>query len=215
MKKKQGEINMKSLKKLMVLAGFIFLYGSNCLAHQVECQTEDSQNKVSSEEAVTQKYDYDKETSAIMDIVENETFVMKEVYFDGFQDRIRNCVFESPLAVWTIRYCEDPENELLEGVWYSLLAGIFVNKNTGMKMDYYLELDGRKHIHAELDRYGQYAVDNLALKRMTFIEEGSQCSAGEVDSCGYMEEWSEKRLPFLQTLSRRQEHYINQSVAGL
>ena len=207
---------MKFLKKIMTLASFVLIYGSNCFAHQVERPTEELQEEASSGKITAENNTkYDEEISVIMNIIENEHFVMKEVFFDGFRDVIRNCVFESPSAVWTIRYCEDPENILMEGVWYSMLAGDFKLKDNTLWMDYYLELDGKKHIYAEFGKYGQYAVNSLAMKRMSFIKEFTNDDDQSGSKVVRMRNWSEKRLPFLQTLARTQERYINRSIASL
>ena len=208
---------MKFLKKLVVFSSFL-TYGSLCLAHtarpiviigstgsQIETIEKSLVQAQKNSEAESQKID--ENISAVMNIIENESFVMKKVYHDGFQGNIRNCVFESPSAVWTIKYCEDIGNKLLEGVWYSLAAGVFDIKNAEMKVDYYLELPGRKHIYEEFDRFtGQYVMESLALRRVSFKEGDSNDMS--------IKNWSEKRFSFLQALARTQEQYIEQSLTA-
>ena len=94
---------MRSLRKLMAVSGFILIYGSNCLVQQAVSQTAGLQEKALGGSAVQQENEilpqkHEEEISSIMDIMENESFAMRKVYFDGFQGNIRNCVFESPVC---------------------------------------------------------------------------------------------------------------------
>ena len=146
------------------------------------------------------------EFSTIMNIIENEKFTLDRVYYDGFQDTIRNCVFKSPSAVWVINYCEDIGGKLLEASWYNLLAGDFSITNTEINMDYYIEMKGRYNIYIEAEKENVSFIEKMSLRWVVFnLRNSTKINMTD-------EIISSKNLSFLRTLALIQRLYIEQSL---
>lgn len=129
-------------------------------------------------------------------IISNEVFTLQK--FEQEEGENTSCIFESPSALWIIRYCGE-EAEEFEKPWYLILAGSFLIKGTDISMEYYLERES--HIYRNIE-YGSLAFTrNLSLMKVHIIDGDSQVNVG----------WPRKRLPFLQTLARVQERSIEQS----
>lgn len=171
-----------------------------------------------SEPKINQVYPQSKMRADLFDIqfiMNNEDFALKEVYFTGDENSVRNCVFESESVLWTISYCHFGEKG---DHWYLFLAGNFVIKESGVQLDYYLERESniyRNIEHGSLAfakqsfpelRYGSlaaFAKQSFPKLRVDLIDGDMKVNLG----------WSANRLSFLQTLARIQEQYIEQSVA--
>ena len=177
-----------SMKNLLSLMSLILIYKISFFTGQVLAQTINSQN-------TTESTLFD-----IQFIMDNELFTLKEVYFDNFEDNIRNCVFESPSAVWTIKHCHEGKITI-EGAWYLVMAGDFSIKNTDTKLSYYLERES--HIYKNIKNGSLAFTRYLSLQRVQLVDgDDNKVDIG----------WSQKRLPFLQTLARVQEQLIEQSL---
>ena len=176
-----------NLKKTMILMSCILIYGSSCLTKQAIAQN----SSVFQLESVL----FD-----IQFIMSNEVFTLQKFDWEGDENTIRSCIFESPSALWIIRYCDETEEELLEKPWYVFLAGSFLIKDTDIHLEYYLERES--HIYRNIE-YGSLAFTrNLPLMKVHIIDGDSKVNIG----------WPKKRLPFLQTLARVQERYIKQAM---
>ena len=152
-----------------------------------------------SQKAASQNSSVLNSESALFDmqfIMSNEVFTLQKFeQEDGEKNTIRSCIFESPSALWIIRYCGGEA----EKPWYLMMAGSFLIKDTDIRMEYYLERES--HIYRNIE-FGSLAFTrNLSLMKIHIIDGDSQVNVG----------WPRKRLPFLQTLARVQERAIEQS----
>ena len=173
------------IKKLLTLISIVFIYGVSSLAY--------SQNKM------------ENTLSDIQFVINNEDFTLQEVYFDGFANAIRICVFESESALWTIKYCSYGE-EMVEGPWYKVMAGSFSIKNTNVELQYYIEQDD--HVYRRImDGFFDYDAEYAVFSRVNLVEDAQI-------GVNWFED-SEFPFPFLQTLAYEQEQYIMQSDESL
>ena len=177
-----------SIKKLFSFISFILIYQISSLTEQAIAQTTYSENKT----AIT--------LSEVESIIGNEQFVLQRIYFDGFEDNIRNCVFESPSAVWTIKYCHIGKL-IVEGYWSWTMAGKLTIKNTNIELPYYIER-GYRSIYKDIEE-----------RDLTFLTQRASISMSiQTDEVRTDIDWTEKTLPVLKTMARLQKQLIEQSI---
>ena len=183
---KKGKKMNLSIKKLFSL---ILIYKISFLTGLATAQTTYSERKT---EPVI---------SDIQFIMDNEQFILKEIYFDGYENNIRNCVFESPSTIWTIEYCHFGKKDV-EGYWSWTMAGELSIKNTNIKLPYYIER-GYRSVYRDIEQ------------GPAFLDKPSRISMSIQTDVGFRVDinWTAEKLPFLQTMARMQEQLIKQSMA--
>ena len=138
--------------------------------------------------------------SDIQNILNSEQFTLKEVYFDGYENNIRNCVFESHSTIWTIEYCHFGK-KAVEGYWSWTMAGKLTIKNTNIELPYYIER-GYRSIYKDIEE-----------RDLTFLTQRASISMPiQTDEVRTDIDWTEKTLPVLKTMARLQKQLIEQSI---
>lgn len=140
--------------------------------------------------------------SDVQSILENEQFVLQDIYFNNFEDYVRNCVFESPSAKWTIQNCHIGKG-IGEGYWSWEMAGDFSIKGTNTSLPY------------SIRRGYQNVYRDIAQNPSLFIEKPSVYISMSVqrDEMKVNVTFNEEMLPFLQVMARMEAQLIEQSIA--
>ena len=142
-------------------------------------------------------------SSTIEGIINNEEFVLQSISRQRGTLSSLLCVYESPSALWSIKYCKT--NGEGEGHWTTAMAGQFSIKNTDTKIGYYFQRMREGNI------YGQIEQDPASLflgEQSRWISMYVYANEQEISEVAF----TEPMLPVLQNMARVQKQLIEQST---
>ena len=173
------------------LISFIII---NIFTNLAIAQTVDSESTQQNPEAVL---------SIVEDIINNEEFVLQNISIQRGTLTSLLCVYESPSAIWSIKYCK--AKGPTEGSWKSVMAGQLLIKDTDTKIDYYFNRGYywlEKDPASFLEPMSNSEKKSLSRRMRVYINTRKNSEAT----------FTEPMLPILQNMAQVQKQLIEQST---